>query len=79
MTTQELLKEVLKDSLFQDKYHIPQSELQAQQAITRGNIPLRQYAQNQMPFLKTEYKLPLSKGLTILPSHRLNNSSVCPI
>ena len=40
MTTQELLKEVLNDSLFQDKYHIPQSELQEVSFDTTSPYPL---------------------------------------
>lgn len=40
MTTQELLKEVLKDSLFQDKYHIPQSELQEVSFDTTSPYPI---------------------------------------
>ena len=44
MTTQELLKEVLKDSLFQDKYHIPQSELQEVSFDTTSPYPILSFA-----------------------------------
>ena len=57
MTTQELLKEVLKDSLFQDKYHIPQSELQEVSFDTTSPYPIVEMVLLMLMCLKTLNKI----------------------
>ena len=58
MTTQELLKEVLKDSLFQDKYHIPQSELQEVSFDTTSPYPIVETIKTIIPVSYTHLTLP---------------------
>ncbi len=40
MTTQELLKEVLKDPIFQEKYHIPKNELETVSFDVTSKYPI---------------------------------------